>query len=114
MRNVIVTGGSRGLGLAMGEKLATAGYRVILIARKPSAEVESARTAVPPGSGALEFRPFDLSEVAGLGNLVRGLRAEFGPIYGLINNAGLGTGGMLANMRDQDTQRLIQLNVLSP
>ena len=33
MRNVIVTGGSRGLGLAMGSALASAGYRVIAIAR---------------------------------------------------------------------------------
>jgi 3-oxoacyl-[acyl-carrier protein] reductase len=38
----------------------------------------------------------------------------FGPLYGLINNAGLGTSGILSNMRDQDIQRLIQLNTVSP
>jgi 3-oxoacyl-[acyl-carrier protein] reductase len=45
---------------------------------------------------------------------VRALRAEVGPIYGLVNNAGLGTGGVLANMRDADIERLIRLNTLSP
>jgi 3-oxoacyl-[acyl-carrier protein] reductase len=46
--------------------------------------------------------------------LVRELRGAFGPLYGLINNAGLGTSGILSNMRDQDIERLIQLNTLSP
>jgi 3-oxoacyl-[acyl-carrier protein] reductase len=46
--------------------------------------------------------------------LVKALRADFGPIYGLVNNAGLGTSGLLSNMRDQDIQRLIQLNTVSP
>jgi 3-oxoacyl-[acyl-carrier protein] reductase len=46
--------------------------------------------------------------------LVRTLRSDFGPIYGLINNAGLGTSGILANMRETEIQRLIQLNTVAP
>ena len=42
------------------------------------------------------------------------MRADFGPLYGLINNAGLGTSGLLSTMRDQDIERLIQLNTVSP
>ena len=45
---------------------------------------------------------------------MKALRADFGPLYGLINNAGLGTSGLLSTMRDQDIQRLIQLNTVSP
>jgi 3-oxoacyl-[acyl-carrier protein] reductase len=45
---------------------------------------------------------------------VKALRAEFGGFYGLVNNAGLGTGGVLANMRDADIQRLVTLNTVSP
>jgi 3-oxoacyl-[acyl-carrier protein] reductase len=55
-----------------------------------------------------------LSDLSALGPLVRALRREFGPLYGLVNNAGLGTSGVLSNMRDQDIQGLIQLNTLSP
>lgn len=115
MRNIIVTGGSRGLGLAMSRALAGAGYRVIAIARRPSAELTAAAgRAAQEGRGAIEFRACDLSDVAALAPLVRALRADFGPLYGLINNAGLGTSGILSNMRDAEIQRLIQLNTVSP
>lgn len=114
MRNVIITGGSRGLGLAMATTVAAAGYRVIAVARKSTPEVEAAGAAAKHGGGAIEFRACDLSALDQLGAFVRTLRADFGPIYGLVNNAGLGTGGVLGNMRDQDIERLITLNTLSP
>jgi 3-oxoacyl-[acyl-carrier protein] reductase len=115
MRNVIVTGGSRGLGLAMGGALAAAGYRVIAVARKNSTELTAAAAkAAADGGGAIEFRACDLSDLEALAPLVRSLRADFGALYGLINNAGLGTSGILANMRDTEIQRLIQLNTVSP
>jgi len=115
MRNVIVTGGSRGLGLAMARTLAAGGYRIIALARGSTEDLMAAsRAAADSGRGAIEFRACDLSDLGQIGPLVKALRADFGPIYGLVNNAGLGTGGVLSNMRDQDIQRLIQLNTVSP
>jgi 3-oxoacyl-[acyl-carrier protein] reductase len=115
MRNVIVSGGSRGLGLAMSRALSAAGYRVIAVARNLSEDLTAARrAAAESGAGAIEFRACDLSDTALIAPLVRGLRADFGPIYGLVNNAGLGSSGLLSTMRDADIQRLIQLNTLSP
>ena len=115
MQNVIVTGGSRGLGLVMARTLAAAGYRIIAIARGSTEELMTAsRAAADGGRGAIEFRACDLSDLGQIGPLVKALRADFGPIYGLVNNAGLGTSGLLSNMRDQDIQRLIQLNTVSP
>jgi 3-oxoacyl-[acyl-carrier protein] reductase len=113
--NVLVTGGSRGLGLAISRALASADYRVIAIARSHSAELRAASEAAQAeGTGAIEFRACDLSETGQIAPLVRGIRAEFGPIYGLVNNAGLGTAGMLGTMRDKDIERLIRLNTVSP
>jgi 3-oxoacyl-[acyl-carrier protein] reductase len=115
MQNVIVSGGSRGLGLAMVRALAAAGYRAIALARGSNDELAAAsRTAAAEGRGAIEFRACDLSDLSQIAPLVRELRTAFGPLYGLINNAGLGTSGILSNMRDQDIQRLIQLNTVSP
>jgi 3-oxoacyl-[acyl-carrier protein] reductase len=115
VRNVIVTGGSRGLGLAMVSGLSEAGYRVIAVARKNSAELTAATVnASQAGRGVIEFRACDLSDLAALAPFVRSLRADFGPLYGLINNAGLGTSGILSNMRDAEIQRLVQLNTVSP
>ena len=115
MRTVVVTGGSRGLGLAMSCGLAAAGYRVIAVARTTRAELTAAsEAAAASGGGAIEFRACDLSDVNQIATLVRGLRRDFGPIYGLINNAGLGTSGILATMREKEIQQLIQLNTVAP
>jgi 3-oxoacyl-[acyl-carrier protein] reductase len=99
----------------MSRTLATAGYRIIALARGSTEELMAAsRAAAEAGRGAIEFRACDLSDLDRIGPLVKALRADFGPIYGLVNNAGIGTGGLLSSMRDQDIQRLIQLNTVSP
>jgi len=110
VRNVIVTGASRGLGLAMTRRLVADGYRVLAIARSSS----DALNALAETSSAVEFRPYDLSQIDGLGALVRQLKSEFGAIWGLVNNAGIGTSGMLANMPQEQIEALIRLNVTSP
>jgi 3-oxoacyl-[acyl-carrier protein] reductase len=115
MRNVIITGGSRGLGLAMARTLAAAGYRVIAVARSASEGLTAASGAATESNrGAIEFRACDLSDPDQIAPLVRALRSDFGELYGLINNAGLGTSGILASMRDKEIQRLIQLNTVAP
>jgi len=115
VRSVIVTGASRGIGLAIAGALAASGYRVLAIARSASPELQAlAATAAPAGAGAVQFYPFDLLEVSGMAQLVSRLRHEAGPIYGLVNNAGLGTAGVLAMMRDEQIEALIRLNTLSP
>jgi 3-oxoacyl-[acyl-carrier protein] reductase len=105
--NVIVTGGSRGLGLGTAIKLRDAGYRVIAVARKASDEIAAE-------TGMLHFWPGDLAEIEAIPALVKNIRAEFGPVYGLVNNAGIGTSGLLANMRLADIERTVRLNTLSP
>jgi 3-oxoacyl-[acyl-carrier protein] reductase len=115
MHNVVVTGGSRGIGLAVGRRLASAGYNVIAVARTESSELKNAiREAVAEGTGGLHFRAFDLSEIDDIPSFIKGLRDDFGSIYGLINNAGIGTEGLLANMHNTEIEALVRLNILSP
>ena len=57
---------------------------------------------------------FDLAEVHEIPTFVKTLRKEFGPIYGLVNNAALGTDGALAIMHNSQIERLIRVNTLSP
>jgi 3-oxoacyl-[acyl-carrier protein] reductase len=101
--NVLVTGASRGLGLAIAQKLAADGFHVIAVARKAGVAAER----ITPVA-------FDLADTPAIPDFVRGLRQQFGPLYGLVNNAGLGTEGMLATMADPDIEALIRLNTLSP
>src|SRR5260370_28588660 len=115
METVIVPGGRRGLVLAIGRKLVTAGYRVIAIARREDEQLERAIRQSDPGQqGSLLFRAFDLEHTSEIPNLGKQLRKEFGAIYGLVNNAGLGTSGILATMHDKQIQSLVRLNTLSP
>jgi 3-oxoacyl-[acyl-carrier protein] reductase len=114
MRNIIVTGATRGLGLAIATALATAGEQVIAVARSESAELRARVAALTPTQGRIEFRACDLADSAALAPFVAGLRKEFGSFYGLINNAGLGTAGVLSIMRDADVERLTRLNIVSP
>ena len=111
MRNVVVTGGSRGIGLAIGRKLAASDYNVIVVARRESDEF---REAIRELRGTLHFRAFDLSRIDAIPGFVKSLREEFGAIYGLVNNAGIGTEGLLATMHNSEIEALVRLNVLSP
>lgn len=115
MDNVVVTGASRGIGLAIAQRLASEEFHVIAVARKSTDELTKAISDVEKlAAGALTFAALDLSDVAAIPPFVRDLKSRFGPIYGLVNNAGIGTGGLLANTPDADIEALIRMNTLSP
>jgi 3-oxoacyl-[acyl-carrier protein] reductase len=134
MRTIVVTGGSRGIGLGIARALAAAGYQVIAVARRQTPDLAAAPAAgaaaapgaataagaaagaatAPDGQGVIRFRACDLADLPGLPGFVRALRDEFGALYGLVNNAGLGTSGILATMPDSQIEQLVRLNVLSP
>lgn len=115
MRNVVVTGGSRGLGLAIAKKLAASGYCAIAVARRKTDQIAAAIAETSRESeSAIRFVPFDLSEVDKIQTFVAGLRKSFGPIYGLVNNAALGTDGALSLMPNSKIAELVHLNTLAP
>ena len=99
----------------MARRLAGAGHHVVAVARRETAELTAAIRETPPSpGGSLQFRACDLSDVAAIPHLVKAVQDLAGPIFGLVNNAGLGTSGILATMHDASIERLVQLNVLSP
>lgn len=103
------------MGLGIVRRLSAAGYGLIAIARKESDELAAIMRDSETGlHGAVHFRPFDLNDVPAIPELVKRLRREFGSFHGLVNNAGVGTGGLLATMRDAEIERLVHLNTLSP
>jgi 3-oxoacyl-[acyl-carrier protein] reductase len=115
MRNIIVTGGSRGLGLGIARTLTRAGYRVIAIARKETSQLASAmQEAELANPGSFQFVPFDLADIEGITKLVKTLRKNFGPIYGLVNNAGMSFDGVLTLLPDSQIEQLLRVNTISP
>jgi 3-oxoacyl-[acyl-carrier protein] reductase len=113
--NVIVTGGSRGLGLGIARRLTSAGYCVIAVARKETSEltdaISEAKSAKP---GRLHFVPFDLGEIERIPELAKQIRKDFGATYGLVNNAGISFDGTLALTPNSQIEHLVRLNTISP
>lgn len=115
MRNIVVTGGSRGIGLGIARKLAASGFHVVVLARSQGSALETAiEEARQQDIGRISFFSQDLSKIDELANTARVLRKQFGSIYGVVNNAALGTSGLLCNMREVDIEHLTQLNIVSP
>ena len=107
MANIIVTGGSRGLGLGIVRQLAGEGHSVIAVARSEGGELGKL-------DGQVTFEPFDFENTGEIAGFVRRLRKAHGAIYGLVNNAGIGTPGLLATMPETQIERLLTINTLAP
>jgi 3-oxoacyl-[acyl-carrier protein] reductase len=105
---VLVTGASRGLGLAICEHLAATGYRVVGAARKNTPEFEALQQKHP---GAVEFVPLDLAQTSGHHEWVRQLEGRFGPLFGLVNNGAIAYDGVLATMHETQIAELIHVNL---
>jgi 3-oxoacyl-[acyl-carrier protein] reductase len=115
MRNVLVTGGTRGLGLGIVRRLARSGFQVVALARRETDEFSATRVQLADdGCPAPLFHAFDLERLDEIADMVKQLRRDVGAFHGLVNNAGLGTAGLLANMPDSAIERLVRLNVTSP
>ena len=115
MRNVIVTGGSRGIGLGIVRRLAKTGYGVMALARKETPELRMAiDEAAQGGAGSIGFTAYDLTQTEGMAALVKQIRKEMGPIYALVNNAGMSIEGTLALTSATQIEDVVRLNVVSP
>ncbi len=111
MKLIVVTGASKGLGLAICERLLNEGYKVIGISRSETDEFTALQNNFP---NALFREQYDFSNTDDIQNLVRKITKAHGNIYGLINNAALGHDGVLGTMHESQIKELITVNVEAP
>lgn len=112
-KTVLLTGGSRGLGLVMARQLVEAGARVALCARD-EAELERARTDLAQRGGDVFALTCDVTHQAQVEQMVQQVKEHFGAIDILINNAGTDIVGPFENMAMQDYDDLMQLHFWAP
>lgn len=104
-RTFLVTGVSRGIGLAVALRLRLAGARVVGVSRS---------LPVSPLPEGIAHRRVDLSDLEGLGAELRSLVAEHRDIDGLVLNAGAGQFGALEQFSAGRIRELVELNLISP
>lgn len=110
-RRVLITGGSRGLGLALAQACARQGAHLILCARD-RAELERAqRGFLPPGT-EVELEPCDLDSPPQIRAMFARLRASERPIDLLINNAGVIEVGPIDAIRASDFESVLRTNLM--
>lgn len=98
-RTALVTGGNRGIGKAIAEKLISDGYRVAITSRDGSGP-----------EGALKVKA-DLNDPQSLDAAIQEIEQELGPIEVLVANAGITNDQLLLRMTDEDFESVIQTNL---
>jgi 3-oxoacyl-[acyl-carrier protein] reductase len=108
---VVVTGASRGLGLAICQQLLADGYPVVGFARTYT---EALGEFTEKYQKAFVYIEADLSNVSDIPPLCQKLIKQYGRPYGLVNNAASGHDGVLATMPNDQIGALLELNIQSP
>ncbi|HZF76943.1 MAG TPA: SDR family oxidoreductase [Acetobacteraceae bacterium] len=108
-RTALVTGGSKGLGLATARALAEAGAAVAIVARGQAA-LEAARAALPGRIAAVQA---DVSTAEGCAAAVQGAEAALGPVDILVNNAGTSRRAPFPEVTDADWQADLDLKLFA-
>jgi NAD(P)-dependent dehydrogenase (short-subunit alcohol dehydrogenase family) len=112
-RSCVVTGATRGVGLATAERLCREGARVLLVARSPDALKEAASRCAEAGgeAGGLEL---DVTEPDAGDRMVAAATERFGGLDVLVNNAGTARRRSLEEVTDDDWNAAWELNVMAP
>jgi NAD(P)-dependent dehydrogenase (short-subunit alcohol dehydrogenase family) len=109
-RAAIVTGGSRGIGLAIARALGEDGYAVTLAARKPE-PLEQAAEGLRDNGLDVEQVAANLVDEEGIRSVVARHRERFGRLDVLVNNAGVGVGAAVAEQQAKYVDLQIDVNL---
>lgn len=110
---VVITGGSRGLGLAIARELVREGARLVLLARDAE-ELERAQQELAGEAGTVHVIPCDVAVAAQVEATMAGVLERFGRIDVLINDAGILQFGPLAHMSRDDFESAMNVHLWGP
>lgn len=111
-KTALVTGGSRGIGRAVARKLASLGadIAVVYAGNQEAAEAVCREIQAQYGVRALAYR-CNVADFAEVKQAVSRVKADFGTVHILVNNAGITRDGLAATMREQDFDDVVAVNL---
>lgn len=112
-RVVVITGGSRGLGLVLARGFAERGAKIAICARKPD-ELDRARAELESMGAKVYAAPCDVRRAADVRSYVAAVRNEFGPVDVLVNCAGVIQVGPLETQTREDFEELMNVHFWGP
>jgi 3-oxoacyl-[acyl-carrier protein] reductase len=112
-RSAIITGGSKGLGLAMAEKFASSGADVAILARSPDTLAEAKQRIQANAKGRVAAVSVDVSKAADVRRAYDQVISEFGKIDIFVNNAGQSTRGPSETITDEMWQADLDLKLFA-
>jgi 3-oxoacyl-[acyl-carrier protein] reductase len=110
-KTALVTGGSRGIGRAVCARLAAAGAKVIINYVGNQAAAEETAAAVRERGGEAILARFDVADAGQVQEGIKQASADGGQIDILVNNAGITRDSLLATMKEEDWDRVLQTNL---
>ncbi|MBO9313523.1 MAG: 3-oxoacyl-[acyl-carrier-protein] reductase [Chloroflexus sp.] len=110
-RVAIVTGGSRGIGRAIAERLAGSGAAVVVNYRGNAAAAEATVATITAAGGTAIAIQGDVSQPEDVEHLVKTTLERFGRIDILVNNAGITRDTLLLRMKESDFDEVIATNL---
>ncbi|GAB3957512.1 hypothetical protein GCM10027614_73130 [Micromonospora vulcania] len=108
---VLVSGGSRGLGLAIVTDLLDQGVRVAAFARTVTPELEKLAAEHPD---RVHVGSVDVTDLSAAQAFVREVEQRLGPIDGIVNNAAVGQDSLHVHTATDDIARIIETNLTAP
>lgn len=110
-RTAIITGGSKGLGLAMGAGLASAGCNLVLVSRNKDEGDEAAYQIASEYNVKASALGADVTNPEQMENMAFKVNQEYGRIDILINSAGINIRGSIEELKYEDFQKVMAVNV---
>lgn len=112
-KSALVTGGTRGIGRAIVDKLSAAGARVAFTSRSSPDEAEKLRDEITGLGGESLYFQGDASSMEAAQASVQGVLDEWGTLDILVNNAGITRDNLLIRMQEEDWDAVIETNLKS-